>query len=74
MGTSLDYLVSEVMRQLKGYVPAGGIVHFDVNIGILDYVGVYDAMRNSNVYPQNKITFDAVMPSEPSLEEDHEAD
>lgn len=64
MGTSLENLVSEVMRQLKGFVPAGGIVHFELNLGICAEIGVYDARSNSVEHPQNKLVFDAVMPSE----------
>lgn len=64
MGTTIEFLVSEVMRQLKGFVPAGGIVRFELNLGIGTELGVYDSLYTPAGAPQNKITFDAVMPSE----------
>ena len=63
-GASLDRLVSEVMGQLKGFVPVGGVVHFEVNLGIGLNIGVYDALHNTNNSPQNTVSFYAIMPDD----------
>lgn len=63
-GTTIDSLVSEVMHQLKGFVPAGGVVHFELNIGIGSDIGVYDSSALPAGAPCNVASFDVVMLSE----------
>ena len=63
--TTIDNLIASVLSQLKGAVPAGDAVHFELIIGFNEEgVGVYESTYLPTQGTKNTISFDVVMPSE----------